>query len=1633
MQLKHIKTLLEPQEGAFKICALAWAPNNQKLAACTADRVVLLYDEHGEKKDKFSLKPADSKYGKKSYTVKGLAFSSDSTKLAVGQTDNIVFVYKLGTDWSEKKVICNKFVQQSAVTCLIWPLDQPIVFGLADGKVRIANVKTNKSSTLYGTDSYVVSLATNLSNKGILSGHADGTIVRYFFDDEGSGESQGKITVHPSPPYALAWTANSIIAAGCDKRVLAYGKEGRMYQQFDFSRDVNEHEFTVAATSPSGQSVVIGSYDRLRVFNWSPRKGAWDESKAKEIQNLYTITQLAWKRDGSRLVAGTICGGVELFDCSLRRSIYKNKFEITYVGLSQVIVKNLSTGTRVILKSHYGYEIDEVKILGKDRYLVGHTNETLLLGDLQQNKLSEVAWQNTGGNEKFYFENENVCMIFNAGELSLVEYGNNEILGSVRTEFMNPHLISVRINERKVKGHDENKKMAYLVDLKTINVQDLVYGTTIAQVNHDSKIGWLELNETGRQLLFRDKKVRLHLYNIETQTRTTLLNYCNYVQWVPGSDVVVSQNRSNLCVWYNIDAPERVTMFPLKGDIIDLERASGKTEVIVNEGVTTVSYTLDEGLIEFGTAIDDGDFARAAAFLETLELSPETEAMWKTLARLSLEARQLYIAERCYAALGDVAKARYLRETNKYAEWASVQFGGDGSDYYKVRARLAVLDKHLKLAEAIYLEQNSVDEAVEMYQELHMWDRAIDVAEAKAHPELDELRRRYEQWLMSTNQEEKAGEVKEQEGDPMGAVALYLKAGLPARAARLATSRRELIESQDVINRIASALIKAEMYEQAGDLFEKIGDFDKALDCYRRGEGFRKAVELARSHYPSDVVKLEEQWGDYLVSQKQLDAAINHYIEAGASIKAIEAAISSRQWSKAVQIVELQDPDLASKYYYKIAQHYASVQQYELAEKFYVEAGMTTEAIEMYNSAGLWEQAHRLAAKAMRPDEVAVMYIKQAQTLEDRGRYREAELLYVNVDEPDLAITMYKKLQQYEHMLRLVKQFHPDLLHDTHIHLAKEMETQKQFRQAEHNYLEGKDWKSAVNMYRANDLWEDAYRVAKAQGGANAAKQVAYLWAKMLGGDSAVKLLNKFGILEPAIDYATENGSFDFAFDLARISAKEKVPEIHLKYAMFLEDEGKFQEAEAQFTKANKPKEAVLMYVHNQDWASAQRIAEQHDPDSVADILVAQARVAFEEKDYARAESFLLRAQRPEVAVNFYRVYLGADLIKDAIDACMEGGEWNKAKKIAKELDPRFEAYVDDRYREKLQNEGKAEQLAGVDIIAALDMYVDRGQWDKAIDTAQQQNPKILHKYVALYATQLIKENNVEKAMDLYVKHGCPANAQNYNIYKRIVFDMLAMPGMDEPSSYRTWADLRDLLFDLSENIKKSPDANSKQHEEFENMLLIAHYYANRSACLGQESLKPMTSKLSASILRHTDVVPADKAFYEAGKHAKIAGMENMAFVFLNRYLDLVEAIEDGSLDMMDNSDFQDTDIPFEIPLPEKPYLPETQHEETKEWVLAVSMDQKIEQVLPQDERNTYEASLVAASTGIHALPCVITGYPVLRNKLEFKQSGRAANKDDWNKFLMATKMSHSPDCQDVLRFIGQWCGSTPNPSYSFQ
>jgi hypothetical protein len=46
------------------------------------------------------------------------------------------------------------------------------------------------------------------------------------------------------------------------------------------------------------------------------------------------------------------------------------------------------------------------------------------------------------------------------------------------------------------------------------------------------------------------------------------------------------------------------------------------------------------------------------------------------------------------------------------------------------------------------------------------------------------------------------------------------------------------------------------------------------------------------------------------------------------------------------------DPQVVTKYYAQLGQHFASNQEYSTAEHLYIKAGMYKEAISMYNEAG---------------------------------------------------------------------------------------------------------------------------------------------------------------------------------------------------------------------------------------------------------------------------------------------------------------------------------------------------------------------------------------------------------------------------------------------------------------------------------------------------------------------------------------------------------------------------------------------------------------------------------------------------------------------------------------------------------
>ncbi len=96
----------------------------------------------------------------------------------------------------------------------------------------------------------------------------------------------------------------------------------------------------------------------------------------------------------------------------------------------------------------------------------------------------------------------------------------------------------------------------------------------------------------------------------------------------------------------------------------------------------------------------------------------------------------------------------------------------------------------------------------------------------------------------------------------------------------------------------------------------------------------------------------------------------------------------------------------------------------------------------------------------------------------------------------------------------------------------------------------------------------------------------------------------------------------------------------------------------------------------------------------MADVLVGQARAAFQNSDFQRGESFLLRAQRPELAVKYYR----------------EAGMWPDVLRIAKEYMP--------HKLEDLQDEYEAEQAKSggrKDLVTTAKMYESSGELSRRI------------------------------------------------------------------------------------------------------------------------------------------------------------------------------------------------------------------------------------------------------------------------------------------------------------------------------
>merc|ERR1712232_1310661 len=430
-------------------------------------------------------------------------------------------------------------------------------------------------------------------------------------------------------------------------------------------------------------------------------------------------------------------------------------------------------------------------------------------------------------------------------------------------------------------------------------------------------------------------------------------------------------------------------------------------------------------------------------------------------------------------------------------------------------------------------------------------------------------------------------------------------------------------------------------------------------------------------------------------------------------------------------------------------------------------------------------------------------------------------------------------------------------------------------------------------------------------------------------------------------------------------------------------------------------------------WENAVRLAMKHATEHYSDIVGIVAKR-------------LQMIQRYEAAAELYE---SVEASREAVKCYIAGECWDQAKVLAQQRCPDMVKMVEDRHKNQMVEKGDADALLKQtgDVGSALDMYARSGDWEKCLQLASRQGPKMLPHYLVQYAKILCNQGSIKDACQQLVHYGPPPEPSNFQLYKIICGDMLASQDASAPQM------LREMILKLLNpngigvvpSLQKLADDKRPEATEFFRPLIAAHLQSVRARLREMNKGNELVAKISVALCRYCAEFPLDRAFYDAGIDCKTANMINMAFFFLNRFLDIADAIDDPENAAIDNTDFMDTDIPspYDLDLPEEGQVDASQVEEIRDVVLGWSMDHSVMQKMdlrPCDKCRTeiYTARLECPHCKLKYEPCCITGYPVVkRNRVECTSCKSPANRDDWNAALQIFK-------------VCVWCNAPQNPQF---
>lgn len=201
---------------------------------------------------------------------------------------------------------------------------------------------------------------------------------------------------------------------------------------------------------PNGDQLACSCTDEFHLF--TKEHHLWTKKQTIALNGYGLINGLSLSPDATKLITTSINGLVDLFEIKWKKSLISRYFEINFMGSNQISVRSSKEShlpeINVLIRSKS--EIKNVKIV-KRRYAIVWTKNSLIFSDLEvasnsssnAKQFTEIDWtgMTTASELRFCFDFDSVVLINVIGELYIFQLSNGQLLTSVRTDFISPHLM----------------------------------------------------------------------------------------------------------------------------------------------------------------------------------------------------------------------------------------------------------------------------------------------------------------------------------------------------------------------------------------------------------------------------------------------------------------------------------------------------------------------------------------------------------------------------------------------------------------------------------------------------------------------------------------------------------------------------------------------------------------------------------------------------------------------------------------------------------------------------------------------------------------------------------------------------------------------------------------------------------------------------------------------------------------------------------------------------------------------------------------------------------------------------------------------------------------------------------------